>query len=48
MILDQKFYLKLMKQKLATDSYKPVLNLNVALGYGGRQDIVNCNQKNLK
>ena len=29
----------------ATSEYEPVLNLNVALGYGGRQDIVNLTKK---
>lgn len=36
---------KINEAESATSSYKPVLNLNVALGYGGRQDIVNVAKK---
>lgn len=36
---------KINEAETATSSYKPVLNLNVALGYGGRQDIVNIAKK---
>ena len=36
---------KINEAESATSSYKPVLNLNVALGYGGRQDIVNVVKK---
>jgi undecaprenyl diphosphate synthase len=32
---------KIEEAEAATSEYEPVLNLNVALGYGGRQDIVN-------
>ena len=36
---------KIDEAEAETDSYKPVLNLNIALGYGGRQDIVNVTKK---
>ena len=36
---------KINEAEVATDSYKPVLNLNIALGYGGRKDIVNVTKK---
>ena len=36
---------KIDQAEAATSEYEPVLNLNVALGYGGRQDIVNLTKK---
>ena len=36
---------KIEEAEAATNEYEPVLNLNVALGYGGRQDIVNLTKK---
>ena len=36
---------KIDEAETATNEYEPVLNLNVALGYGGRQDIVNLTKK---
>ena len=36
---------KINEAEVATDSYEPVLNLNIALGYGGRKDIVNVTKK---
>jgi undecaprenyl diphosphate synthase len=36
---------KIDEAETETSSYEPVLNLNVALGYGGRQDIVNLTKK---
>ena len=36
---------KINEAEVATDSYEPVLNLNIALGYGGRKDIVNITKK---
>ena len=36
---------KIDEAEAETDSYKPVLNLNIALGYGGRQDIVKVTKK---
>ena len=36
---------KIDEAEAATNEYEPVLNLNVALGYGGRQDIVNLTKK---
>ena len=32
---------KIDKAEIVTSEYDPLLNLNIALGYGGRQDIVN-------
>ena len=36
---------KIDEAETATSEYEPVLNLNVALGYGGRQDLVNVVKK---
>ena len=36
---------KINNAEAETSSYKPVLSLNVALGYGGRQDLVNVVKK---
>ena len=36
---------KINNAEAETSSYKPVLSLNVALGYGGRQDLVNVAKK---
>ena len=36
---------KINDAEVETNSYKSVLNLNVALGYGGRKDIVNVAKK---
>ena len=36
---------KIDEAETATSEYESVLNLNVALGYGGRQDIVNLTKK---
>ncbi len=36
---------KIDEAEKQTSEYEPVLNLNVALGYGGRQDIVNLTKK---
>ena len=36
---------KINDAEAETNSYKSVLNLNVALGYGGRQDLVNVAKK---
>jgi undecaprenyl diphosphate synthase len=36
---------KIYEAETATSEYESVLNLNVALGYGGRQDIVNLTKK---
>ena len=36
---------KIEEAEAATNEFEPVLNLNVALGYGGRQDIVNLTKK---
>ena len=36
---------KIDEAETATSEYEPVLNLNVALGYGGRQDLVNVAKK---
>ena len=36
---------KIDEAETETSLYEPVLNLNVALGYGGRQDIVNLTKK---
>ena len=36
---------KIEEAEAATNEYEPELNLNVALGYGGRQDIVNLTKK---
>ena len=35
-----KIFSKIDEAETATSEYEPVLNLNVALGYGGRQDLV--------
>jgi len=35
---------KINKAETSTNTYDPVLNLNVALGYGGRQDFVNISK----
>ena len=36
---------KINNAEAETSSYKPVLSLNIALGYGGRQDLVNVAKK---
>jgi undecaprenyl diphosphate synthase len=36
---------KIEEAEAVTNEYEPVLNLNIALGYGGRQDIVNLTKK---
>jgi len=36
---------KIDEAEAITSEYEPVLNLNIALGYGGRQDIVNLTKK---
>jgi undecaprenyl diphosphate synthase len=40
-----KILFKINNAEAETSSYKPVLSLNVALGYGGRQDLVNVAKK---